>query len=256
LNLNRLIGWNPEQLGNTLRGLPGFLKNYRRYRQLAAGMAGTFTITKVTPYFFHDRWAPAGQAQGQYFHQDLLVAREIFQRNPRRHLDVGSRVDGFCAHVASFRPIEIVDIRPMPSAVPNMIYRQGDILSGGLANLGMTDSLSCLHTLEHIGLGRYGDPINPLGHEVAFQNLAALVSPQGIFYFSAPLGPSRIEFDAHRVFAYSYLRRLVDSSFEVEDFYFVDDQGTLQHPPEESRRREQGNFGCHFGLAIFFLKKR
>lgn len=239
-----------------MRGLPVFLKNYRQYRRLASGTPGTLPVTKVTPYFFHDRWAPAGQAQGQYFHQDLLVAREIYRRNPRRHLDVGSRVDGFCAHVATFRLIEIVDIRPMPSAVPNMVYRQGDILSGQLRDLGTTDSLSCLHTLEHIGLGRYGDPIDPLGHETAFRNLAGLVAPGGLFYFSVPLGPSRVEFDAHRVFSFSYLRKLVETSFGIEDLYYVDDQGALQHPPASDRTKETGNFGCRFGLAIFFLKKR
>jgi hypothetical protein len=30
---------------------------------------------------------------------------------------------------------------------------------------GYCDSLSCLHALEHFGLGRYGDPIDPRGHE-------------------------------------------------------------------------------------------
>lgn len=222
---------------------------------MALGAVETFPVTKVTPYFFHDRWAPAGQAQGQYFHQDLLVAREIFHRNPTRHIDIGSRVDGFCAHVATFRKIEIVDIRPMPSSVHNMVYRQGDILSNRFENLGVADSLSCLHTLEHIGLGRYGDPINPLGHEVAFRNLTDLVEPGGIFYFSVPLGPSRIEFDAHRVFSLAYLRELVSRSFEVEDFYYVDDQGALQHPPEMTWAQEKRNYGCQFGLAIFFLKK-
>ena len=256
MNINRLIGWNPEQLGNTLRGFPVFWKNYRAYRCMARTIKDTFPITKVTPYFFHDRWAPAGQAQGQYFHQDLLVAREIFRRNPRRHLDIGSRVDGFCAHVATFRQIEIVDIRPMPSSVPNMTYRQGDILGNRLEDLGKTDSLSCLHTLEHIGLGRYGDPIDPLGHEIAFRNLAGLVESGGIFYFSVPLGPSRIEFDAHRVFSLAYLRHLVGELFEVDDFFYVDDAGALQHPPLNSLPQETKNFGCRFGLAIFFLKKR
>jgi SAM-dependent methyltransferase len=256
LNINRLVGWNPEQWRLTLRGFPIFLKNYRKYRRLASTLTETFPVIKLTPYFFQDRWAPAGQAQGQYFHQDLLVAREIYRRNPRRHLDVGSRVDGFCAPVATFRPIEIVDIRPMPSEVPNMIYRQGDILSRELQNLGTTDSLSCLHTLEHIGLGRYGDPVDPLGHETAFRNLANLVEPGGIFYFSVPLGPSRVEFDAHRFFSYGYLRQLIDAFFDVEDFYYMNDQNALQHPPADVWRREKDNFGCRFGLAIFFLRKR
>jgi len=50
-----------------------------------------------------DRFDPGGDASGHYFHQDLIVARRIFERDPRKHVDVGSRIDGFVAHLAVFR---------------------------------------------------------------------------------------------------------------------------------------------------------
>ena len=53
----------------------------------------------------------AGVMSGHYFHQDLVVAQKIFEAQPRRHVNVGSRIDGFVTHVATFRPIEIIDIR-------------------------------------------------------------------------------------------------------------------------------------------------
>ena len=49
----------------------------------------------------------AGESQGHYFHQDLLVANQIFLNSPERHIDIGSRIDGFVARVAAFREIEI-----------------------------------------------------------------------------------------------------------------------------------------------------
>jgi len=33
-------------------------------------------------------------------------------------VDIGSRVDGFVAHVASFREIEVFDVRPISAQIP------------------------------------------------------------------------------------------------------------------------------------------
>ena len=68
-----------------------------------------------------------------------------------------------------------------------------------------TDSLSCLHALEHFGLGRYGDPVDYDGYLKGFDNLYRILKPGGRLYFSVPMGPQRIEFDAHRVFSMAYL---------------------------------------------------
>jgi hypothetical protein len=63
---------------------------------------------------------------GHYFHQELLIARGVYERNPVRHTDVGSRIDGFVAHVASFRRIEIVNLRPFPHKITNIEFIQLD----------------------------------------------------------------------------------------------------------------------------------
>jgi len=93
-------------------------------------------MARDTPAWQHIRWKPqpedrfadAGTMRGTYFHQDLLIAQRIFEAEPRRHLDVGSRVDGFVAHVASFRRIEIVDIRPLRSTVPEISFLRADVM--------------------------------------------------------------------------------------------------------------------------------
>jgi hypothetical protein len=101
----------------------------------------------------------AGTTKGHYFHQDLLVSTLIFKDQPKRHIDIGSRIDGFVAAVASFREIEIIDIRPIQKTEhTNIKFRQAAItnLSGLLPTIGQTDSLSCLHAIEHFGLGIMG----------------------------------------------------------------------------------------------------
>ena len=70
----------------------------------------------------------AGTIKGHYFHQDLLVARLINEHNPKRHVDVASRTDGFVAHVASFRKIEVLDLRPTQAKVENISFKIADLM--------------------------------------------------------------------------------------------------------------------------------
>ncbi|MDV7199733.1 DUF268 domain-containing protein [Roseovarius sp. 10] len=171
----------------------------------------------------------AGVMKGHYFHQDLLVASLIFADNPTRHIDIGSRVDGFVAHVASFRPIEILDIRDLPSSVhENIIFTQADLTQN--IDLGVVDSISCLHALEHFGLGRYGDMIDPEGHLKGLRNLVDALSPRGKLYVSFPISNSpRVEFNAHRVFTPDWIlgRPEVTDNLDMVRFDFVDDKGDL-----------------------------
>ena len=77
----------------------------------------------------HDRYEEGGAANSEYFWQDLLVARAIHEAQPVKHVDIGSRVDGFVAHVASFREIEVFDVRPMSTVVPGVVFRQADLMN-------------------------------------------------------------------------------------------------------------------------------
>ena len=205
-----------------------------------------------------DRFSQAGSASGHYFHQDLLVARRVFEQEPERHLDVGSRVDGFVAHVASFRPIEAIDVRPLDSDIPNLKFVCADMM-GELPDelVESTDSLSCLHTIEHFGLGRYGDPINFDGHVIGLQNMTRMVRPGGTFYLSTPIGrDQRIEFNAHRVFSLPYLREKLADDFAVESFSYVDDAGRLHVDADPDSPAGQETFGLKYGCGIFELKKK
>ena len=80
-----------------------------------------------------------------------MVAKLIYENNPKRHIDIASRIDGFVAHVASYRKIEVFDLRPLPkSEHENIIFRQVDFMEQ--KDLGKSDSVSCLHAIEHFGL--------------------------------------------------------------------------------------------------------
>lgn len=136
-----------------------------------------------------------------YFNQDLLVASYIYRKNPKKHVDVGSRVDGFVANVASFRKIEVLDIRDNNFQFKNIIFKKRDITKIDKSLTNYCDSLSCLHTLEHFGLGRYGDELDPYGHIKGFKNLVKILKPGGTLYISFPISENNTTyFNSERSF--------------------------------------------------------
>lgn len=187
------FGFDPRATWHAITGLPRFIRDWKRFRRSYIGSM------KLTPCF-HDWRAQAGNAHGEYFWQDLFVAREVFSARPIRHVDIGSRVEGFVTHVAAFREIEVLDIRPTSANVPGIVFRQVDLQDSFAVPTEYCDSISCLHALEHFGLGRYGDSIDANGYKTGLRNMVKMLETGGRFYLSVPLGVERVEFNSHRVF--------------------------------------------------------
>lgn len=249
------FGIDPRKTIRSLRGLPGYLRDLRTLKGQMASAVREFPLGKPFPCL-EDRFTESGSAKGHYFHQDLLVARRIYFNNPSTHVDVGSRVDGFVAHVASFRSVDVIDIRPLSSTIPNIRFIQADMMTPINDNLiDYCDSLSCLHALEHFGLGRYGDPVNYDGYILGLNNLHRILKKDGKLYFSVPIGPQRIEFNAHRVFSVGYLLECFDAKYRIDQFSFVDDQGDLHENAPITDTSVKLNFGCVYGCGIFEMTK-
>lgn len=209
------------------------------------------------PYpIFGEQNDPGGQASGQYFHQDLYVAQLLYERKPRRHIDVGSSVYGFVSHVASFREIEVIDIRPIESDVSGITFHCLDFMELPEEWHGVADSVSCLHVLEHFGLGRYGDDIAADGWLRGLRSLHALLAENGTLYLAVPTGEvQRIEFNAHRVFSLPYLRDHLLEYFKVENLAFVDDQGRLIRDVDPFGSEADVSMHANHGLSIWTLRK-
>jgi len=191
------LGIDVTKAAMAAKGLFYYLKDLHQFRSQYCG------VIAIKPCL-SDRYAQSGHTDSEYFWQDLIVARLIFERNPRKHVDIGSRVDGFVAHIASFREVEVFDVRPMSQNIPGIIYRQADLMSENLiADVSIslyTDSISCLHAIEHFGLGRYGDPIDIRGPEKGLINIARMLKAEGLLYLSTPIGQERVEFNANWIF--------------------------------------------------------
>ncbi|MFM2292439.1 MAG: hypothetical protein RIS29_2252 [Bacteroidota bacterium] len=249
----KILGVDLAMIKNSFKGIKDYLSDYNELiRQ--RNNDDTFFLGPKFPVFV-DRFLNSGTMSGHYFHQDILVAQKIFRNNPVRHIDIGSRTDGFVAHVAVFREIEILDIRPQESKTPNVIFKQADLMKLPEDMIECCDSLSSLHAIEHFGLGRYGDPVDYYGYLKAIENLYSILKLGGRLYFSVPIGTQRIEFNAHRVFDIKYLLGLFDGKYTIQSFSYVDDLGDLHANVEMQNDDIESNFQCHFGCGIFELIK-
>jgi hypothetical protein len=216
----RNAGIRPQRLIRAIRDWPCYARERSAFRRMAG--AGDMPWGRELP-ILGERNDPSGSL-GAYFHQDLTVARWIHEAKPRRHVDVGSRLDGFIGSLAVFREVEVIDIRPQTETVRNVKFHQLDLMADLPAEwTNCTDSLSCLHTIEHFGLGRYGDEIDPTGHLKGIERLKAMIAPGGTLYLSTQIGHERIEFNAHRVFAPATVLSWFSVDWQIEKCAVIND---------------------------------
>jgi ubiquinone/menaquinone biosynthesis C-methylase UbiE len=165
------------------------------------------------------------------------------------HIDIGSRIDGFIAHILPFCKVKYVDIRPLNSQISNLEFVQGSLLELPFESNSI-ESLSCLHVIEHIGLGRYGDEVDSEGYIKAAIELTRVLKPGGVFYFSTPVGEETLYFDAHRIFSPNTVLDLFKDLKFIE-FNLIDD---LSHRIIKNASFEMAN-NCVFGCGLFIFTK-
>jgi SAM-dependent methyltransferase len=176
-----------------------------------------------------------------YFYQDAWAFEHIVNAQPSYHVDVGSH-HKYVALLSKVLPVTMVDIRPLSLTLESLSFRQGSILNLPYAD-GTVPSVSSLCVVEHIGLGRYGDPLEPKGTEKAIDELKRIVAPRGDLYLSIPLDDvNRTYFNAHRAFAESYLLSLFEPFEIVEKRYIYGNEFCVEHR-------------SIFGIGCYWLKK-
>jgi hypothetical protein len=209
----------------------------------------TFKL-KIMP-ILSDKRSSSGIASGHYFHQDLWAARKIYKINPLNHIDVGSRIDGFVAHILTFTEVLILDVRNLSSKIQGLSFQQVDLMDIECLPEIKSDSLSCLHTLEHFGLGRYGDPLNIDGWKLGLNNLSKFINLNGTLLLSVPIGIERIEFNAHRVFnPITIINQARSSNLILKDFSFIDDNGNFHDNISYFDIKD-----CYYGCGCFHFIK-
>lgn len=181
---------------HSVRGLllyPRFIRELWKYRRLQGTEHARFGDLYPT---LHDRTSKTS-IDAHYFYTNGWAMRRIVEQRPPKHMDIGSQTM-FVNLLSAVLPVTFIDYRPLEARMMGLTSRGGDILNLPLDN-GSVESLSCLHVAEHIGLGRYGDSLNPDGTRMACNELKRVLASGGNLYFALPIGNSRVCFNAHRI---------------------------------------------------------
>ncbi len=243
------IGFKPISTVYFLRGIPIYI--YQSIQFYLSSKNSNFALPISVPFpCLTDRYDSAGHIDKHYFHQDLWAARKVYENKPEKHIDVGSRIDGFIAHLLTFRDVEVLDVREMTSPIRGMTFRQADLMQSESVPESICDSVSCLHALEHFGLGRYGDPIDPEGHIKGLKSLTKILKPGGRLLLSVPIGKERVDFNAHRVFLVETIFSLTKADYELISFSYIDDLGKFQENANYTKAPDM-----IYGCGMFELKK-
>ena len=192
---------------------------------------------------------PAGDVPMHYFHQDLLVSKLIYKKRPKEHVDVASRLDGFIAHLLVFMPVKMVDVRPLDNNVEGLEFIQGLGEDMSFFKDGSIESLSCLHAIEHFGLGRFGDPVDLDAIYKAAEEFKRVLSKSGRLYVSMPVSSENtIFFNGARIFNPDFVINTLFQGLSLKEMHGVSDENTLLMNIDCDTLKQQ-EYGC--GIFVF-----
>lgn len=217
-----------------------FFQQLRRYENLSHEKLDRNILYPC----LYDDIETSGYIGGLYTYQDTWAARLICEKRPAQHVDVASSA-AFVVMTSVFTKIVSVEFRPFVTSLPNLESRSGDVCRMPFENNSVA-SLSSLSVLEHIGLGRYGDPIDPQGTVKAAAELERVLMPGGDLYVAVPTQAwSRIHFNAHRTHTPEDFIALFPGCRLVEETYAQQD-GYLDRAAYDQSKRPY-SYGCfHF----------
>jgi SAM-dependent methyltransferase len=225
--------------------LPRYIRHWIGYRNRAGAGSMPMPLSAMQPCL--GDWVAHTPFDAHYFYQGAWLARKVAADKPQRHVDIGSSVMTIGV-LSGFVETEFVDFRPLQANLSGLHPRAGNILALSYADNALA-SLSCLHVIEHIGLGRYGDDIDPEGSRKAARELQRVLRGGGSLYLSLPVGRERVCFNAHRVHHPASVLQMFDG-LQLADFSCVDDGGQLHE-------HVQPDFAAAFdyGCGLFHFRK-
>lgn len=204
----------------------------------------------------------AGSIDDHYFFMDIMMAKEVIRKRPKKHFDIGSRIDGFISHLlANDIDITVIDIRALAQVAPGCGVRALNFIQSDATNLenipdDSVESLSALHSIEHFGLGRYGDTIDPEAYIKAIRSMIRVLKPDGgCLYFAVPVGKEeKLCFNAHRIFSPTTILDLF-KDLELEKMYLLHNMKFYEYSSDELMEGQYLDVIGEYDCGLFILKK-
>jgi hypothetical protein len=227
-----------------------FKSDFEKFRQLSEGNNPRFPINWGDRNPCLDDNTKDTSFDSHYIYHPAWAARIIRQNNPPYHVDISSTLH-FCSILSTFIPVRFFDYRPVNLNLENLSCGAADLTSLPFDDKSIT-SLSCMHTIEHIGLGRYGDPLDPDGDLKAISELKRVLADNGNLLVVVPVGKSKIMFNAHRIYSYDQILRSF-SDLELVEFSLISDTGMKDGIIKNATRAQAD--ACIYGCGCYWFRK-
>lgn len=186
-----------------------------------------------------------------YTYHPAWAARVLATTKPTKHVDISSIIY-FGTLVSAFIPVEFYDYRPANVHLSNYTSGKTDLTNLHFESNSI-ESLSCMHTVEHIGLGRYGDPLDVEGDLKAMKELARVLAIGGSLIFVVPIGKPKVAFNAHRIYSYQFILDQF-ASLELKEFVLVPDAfehvGYIVNPNQDITDKQHWGCGCFWFTKV------
>ena len=180
-----------------------------------------------------------------YVYHIAWAARTVAEIRPSRHIDISSSLF-FVSGLSAFIPVKFYDSRPAELSLSDLSCDRADVRNLPFADRSV-ESISCMHVIGHVGLGRYGDPLDPDGDIRAMRELQRVVAAGGSLLVVTPLGKPRVCYNAHRIYSYA---QIMENLPELDLVQFalipdhVTDGGLLIDADPELVERQKYGCGC------------
>ncbi len=176
-----------------------YLKDLWKFRQISKEkprIDGMKILNKDLQRMLGDKTEKTG-FDSHYVYHSAWAARVLKEEGIKKHVDIGSH-HYYATLVSAFIPLHYYDYRPMEIHLSGLSSEKADLTQLGFDDNSLS-SLSCMHVEEHIGLGRYGDPIQPDGDLIEMSEPSRVLKSKGHLLFVVPIGRPRVCFNAHRI---------------------------------------------------------
>jgi SAM-dependent methyltransferase len=236
--LQRMETWDQQR---------GFRQQLKVFRQMNE-QDNRFTVADKDLWAFLSDATSETPFDAHYTYHPAWAVRVVKKINPGRHVDISSTLQ-FCSTLSAFIPVDFYDYRPARLMLTDLYCGAADLTNLSFET-GSIESLSCMHTIEHVGLGRYGDPLDPSADVKALKELQRVTRPGGSLLIVTPVGQPKIQFNGQRIYSFELINDLF-GDFELRDFSLVTDSGGFINQADPNLVREQQH-GCG---CFWYIKK-
>ena len=227
-----------------------FEKDFDTFRTLSSKTVTRFALSRDDVLACFDDILDGTPFDRHYLYHPAWAARVLARTRPDYHVDISSILD-FSAIVSAFIPVDFYEYRPASVTLSNFHSGKADLLRLPFSDMSLR-SVSCMHVIEHIGLGRYGEALDPDGDLKAIRELVRVLAAGGNLLVVVPVGRPRIQFNAHRIYDYAEFRDYF-SGLDLIEFALISDDdgysGLLYDVSPEFARAQSYGCGC------FWFKK-